>query len=222
MKKIITLTTIALLAAGSAVAQTAQSGSQSQSGSSSSVSATTNSSGYAATGASSSSITFNTPGQTRSVARVQNDYNGDYTIRSAPAVQAPSMGSGHPCGLAGSIGISIIGGGAAGGQTTVDEACLLAQMGQGEAALLMIARRDASACKALMDVGRIPGPCVTRAEYERQQKAAATSSRSAPRQAVVERPFSRCELSGRGIEVRVARGFTREQAISACQTQLGY
>lgn len=87
----------------------------------------------------------------------QHSYSGKYTVRSAPSVQPPSMGSGHPCALGGSIGISLIGGGAAAGLNRVDDACLLAQMGQGQAALIMIARRDEEACKALAPGRNDPG-----------------------------------------------------------------
>lgn len=110
--------------------------------------------------------------------RTQHEYSGSYKVRSAPAVQPPSMGSGHPCGLAGSIGISIIGGGAAGGVTQVDEACLLAQMGQGQAALIMIATRDPGACTALRQVGSIPSSSICsdseRRAVERAQRQQGT------------------------------------------------
>jgi hypothetical protein len=54
-----------------------------------------------------------------------------------------------------SVGISVVGfGGAFGGQR-IDDACLLAQMGVPQAAVLMIAERNPSACRALMAVGRV-------------------------------------------------------------------
>ncbi len=79
------------------------------------------------------------------------------TVRNefAPAVQAPAMGSGHPCGLGNSVGVSIIGGGLTGGATRVDDACLLAQMGHDKAAMQMIAARNPSACRALVSSGEI-------------------------------------------------------------------
>jgi hypothetical protein len=66
------------------------------------------------------------------------------------------MSSGHPCAWAPvSIGVSVVGfGGAFGGQR-IDDACLLAQMGVPQAAVLMIAERNPSACRALMAVGRV-------------------------------------------------------------------
>jgi hypothetical protein len=134
-----------------AAAQTAISGAVSGSNSSANVNTT---SGAQANGG--SVVIAANPSRTRSAV----EQSGTYTVRSAPAVQAPSMGSGHPCALAGSVGISIIGGGVSGGNMKIDEACLLAQMGQGEAALLMIARRDSEACFALRAVGRIPASSV--------------------------------------------------------------
>jgi hypothetical protein len=66
------------------------------------------------------------------------------------------MSSGHPCAFAPvSVGVSVVGfGGAFGGQR-IDDACLLAQMGERPAAMVMIAARNPAACQALMAVGRI-------------------------------------------------------------------
>lgn len=137
------------LAASPALGQVAVSNSESSSNSSANVATSSN-----ASAAGGSVYIAGNPSQTRAV--VESRQSGTTTIRSAPAVQAPSMGSGHPCAMSGSVGISIIGGGISGGAMKVDEACLLAQMGQGEAALMMIARRDSEACLALRSVGRIP------------------------------------------------------------------
>lgn len=117
----------------------------------------------------------------RSQTRTQHQYSGSYEVRSAPAVQPPSMGSGHPCGLGGSIGISIIGGGASGGVTQVDEACLLAQMGQGQAALIMIASRDPGACAALRQVGSIPSSSLCSSSERRSAERADRAQRTGRR-----------------------------------------
>lgn len=116
----------------------------------------------------------------RETTKTQHEYSGSYEVRSAPAVQPPSMGSGHPCGLGGSIGISIIGGGASGGVTQVDEACLLAQMGQGQAALIMIASRDPGACSALRQVGSIPASSICSGSERRATERAEREQRTAP------------------------------------------
>jgi len=87
--------------------------------------------------------------------RVITEQDGTVTNKFAPAVAAPAMGSGHPCGLGNSLGVSIIGGGVTGGATRVDDACLLAQMGYGPAAMQMIAARNSSACKALVASGNL-------------------------------------------------------------------
>lgn len=122
------------------------------------------------------------PSDTASTVTYRGGYDvkqsGTSTIRSAPAVQAPSMGSGHPCAMSGSVGISIIGGGVSGGNMKVDEACLLAQMGQGEAALIMIARRDREACLALRSVGRIPSNSVC---YKGEKSTATAPVSSTPK-----------------------------------------
>ncbi|WP_160891637.1 MULTISPECIES: hypothetical protein [Pseudooceanicola] len=160
----------------------------------------------------------------------RQQYTGKYTVRSAPAVQPPSMGSGHPCALASSIGISLIGGGAAGGLGRVDEACLLAQMGQGQAALLMIARRDSEACVALRQVGTIPSNSVCSATERRQ--AARAQRASAPqvsRQAATPatpRPIAsyvRCSRRSDGkILAQRQRGtpYTDAQVADYCRGQI--
>jgi hypothetical protein len=98
------------------------------------------------------SVIFNNPANSRQ----EIVTSGTQTIKSAPQVVAPSMSSGHPCAYAPiSVGVSVIGfGGAFGGQR-IDDACLLAQMGVAPAAVLMIAERNPSACRALMAVGRV-------------------------------------------------------------------
>jgi hypothetical protein len=108
----------------------------------------------------SNNLVFNSPSQVNSNGRIHNTY-GTQTIRSAPQVVAPSMSSGHPCAYAPvSVALSVIGfGGAIGGQV-VDDACLLAQMGERPASVSMIAARNPRACRALEAVGRIqPGSC---------------------------------------------------------------
>jgi hypothetical protein len=105
-------------------------------------------------------LVFNQPSQVNSNGRIHQTY-GTQTIRTAPQVVAPSMSSGHPCAYAPvSVALSVIGfGGAIGGQV-VDDACLLAQMGERPASVSMIAARNPRACRALEAVGRIqPGSC---------------------------------------------------------------
>lgn len=162
---------VALLFGSVAGAQTVTNNTSSESSSEANVSV---SSGASASSQGGSVIIAGAPSRTHTT--VKN--TGDYTVRSAPAVQAPSFGSGHPCAMAGSVGISIIGGGVSGGTMKIDEACLLAQMGQGEAALIMIARRDKEACYALRQVGRIPANSVCEKGEQRAvaQRPAATAA----------------------------------------------
>jgi hypothetical protein len=109
-------------------------------------------------------VVFNNAGEStsniNSNGRIHNTY-GTQTIRSAPQVVAPSMSSGHPCAWAPlSVAVSVVGfGGAIGGQR-IDDACLLAQMGERPASVSMIAARNPAACRALEAVGRIrAGSC---------------------------------------------------------------
>lgn len=171
MKKLLMTTAVLLAMSGSAFAQNANaiagasatSGSQSQAASSS----------QSITGNSTSAVFIDqrTPGETTSNINYNSRVSGtttqntNATVRErqsgtvrnefAPAVSAPAMGSGHPCGLGNSIGVSIIGGGVTGGATRVDDACLLAQMGKTTAAMAMIAARSPSACAALVASGDI-------------------------------------------------------------------
>lgn len=162
-----------------------------------------------------------------STTRSQHEYSGSYEVRSAPAVQPPSMGSGHPCGLGGSIGISIIGGGASGGITQVDEACLLAQMGQGQAALIMIATRDAAACAALRQVGSIPSNSICSSaerrasqRAQREQRTASAFVDSQPTASISE--YVTCSRNENGQLVARKRSgtpFSDEQVSQFCRTQ---
>ncbi len=185
----------------------------------------------------SNSLIFNTPsGTTSSV-----NSSGTTTLKTAPPVQAPSMGSGHPCGLATSGGISIIGGGLSGGGSYVDEACLLAQMGPqfGQAAIIMIAARDEGACKALRQTGKIaPQSACTQAEKRaaaKAQKAAAkpvaASSRSVqlnPQRSVqqdaraIHASLSGCnKMMDGSIRIKYRNGKS-PQGKAACLASLGY
>ncbi|WP_138919501.1 hypothetical protein [Oceanicola sp. S124] len=167
MKTAAILSTVIL--ATSAFGQTATSTSNSGSSSSAQV----NSQAMAAASGGYSNAQIYLDQRTPSEITTHHGYSGSYTVRSAPAVQPPSMGSGHPCSLSSSVGISLIGGGAGGGNSRVDEACLLAQMGQGSAALIMIARRDSEACLALRQVGTIPANSACSASERRQASQAA-------------------------------------------------
>ncbi|WP_417246119.1 hypothetical protein [Celeribacter sp.] len=160
----------------------------------------------------------------------RNSYSGSYTVRSAPSVQPPSMGSGHPCALSGSIGISLIGGGAGGGMNRVDEACLLAQMGQGQAALIMIARRDAEACFALRQVGSIPSGSVCSGSERRSaaqaQRATVSSKNRQTATRTTAAPISRyvsCSKRADGkILARKQTGtpYSNDQVAKYCRSQM--
>ena len=158
------------------------------------------------------SVTFNSPSQ------VSTKASGSTTLKYAPAVTAPSMGSGHPCGLSGSVGISIIGGGASGGASYVDEACLLAQMGQGEAALVMIAQRDGAACRALRQVGRISADSQCKDDPKRPRGTVSSNSGGSS----VKVAYSKCEKTGNQVTFKRAPGADSATAKAQCMASLGF
>lgn len=206
----------------SAEAQTMNSNSTSSSSSSAQVESAASSS--ASGGTSNAQIYLDQRGN--ATTRAQHEYSGSYEVRSAPSIQPPSMGSGHPCGLGGSIGISLIGGGASGGVTQVDEACLLAQMGQGEAALIMIARRDPNACAALRQVGTIPSSSICSSSERRSaERAQRTAANFVSRQPAAPPPISRfvtCSRNSDGQLVARKRGtvpYSDEQVAQFCRGQ---
>lgn len=114
---------------------------------------------------------------------VQNSHGSrEQALRTAPAVVAPGMSSGHPCAYApASASLSVLGGGASAGGQVIDDACLLGQMGEKEAALGMIAARNSSACQQLRRAGRIGANSLCTDEEKRAaQKQARVSTRGTP------------------------------------------
>ena len=157
MRKLLATVTAMLLMGSVAIAQETSATANSASGSQASSSSQAN--GGTAVAQQAVLIDQRSPGtvQSRLSGETTTNYRQSGTVRNefAPAVQAPAMGSGHPCGLGNSLGISIIGGGVTGGATRVDDACLLAQMGKTTAAMVMIAARSSTACSALVSSGDI-------------------------------------------------------------------
>jgi hypothetical protein len=101
-----------------------------------------------------SNLTINntgTPTQT-----IQN--TGTRTLKTAPDVIAPSLGSGHPCMINTSVGISIIGGGASGGRGEVDYGCMMmrsASAVDNMAGRYYYAGKNVDACIAFRNAGAI-------------------------------------------------------------------
>lgn len=194
---------VVTIAAMSLMPTVAQAQSSSDARSSSSSSAQVDSAAQASASGGNSNAQIYLDQRASETSRVRHNYSGSYTVRSAPSVQPPSMGSGHPCAIGGSIGISLIGGGAAGGLSRVDEACLLAQMGQGQAALIMIARRDPAACSALRQVGSIPpgsicSPDERRAARSAQRRQAQVANFVPGRPAPAMAQYVRCMRDAQG------------------------
>lgn len=137
----------------------------------------------------------------------------DITVRSAPDASAPSMSSGHPCAYSGgSFGISIIGGGASAGGMKIDDACLLAQMGERGAAVGMIAARNPAACKALRSAGRIAASSVCGGD---KPAKAVASTKSA------SRVLATCEFNAAGKLTKVVKksGVDSADAVAFCRAK---
>lgn len=151
------LGTIMALVASTAIASAESPNYLAQASANSASQAVANSQSAAGAIAQGGNVTFTQPASSR----IHQTNSGTTTIRSAPQVAAPSMSSGHPCAWAPlSVGISVVGfGGALGGQR-IDDACLLGQMQYRDAAIIMIAMRNPSACRALEAAGNIArGQC---------------------------------------------------------------
>ncbi|WDZ95224.1 histidine kinase [Herbaspirillum sp. WKF16] len=97
------------------------------------------------------------------------DYGGSYTVRSAPAIAAPSLTStfSDTCMGSSSFGLSVVGFGATGGSTIVDDACVrrldsreFRAMGLNDVALALLCQSEANR-KAVEATGRsCPGIAV--------------------------------------------------------------
>lgn len=149
-------------------------------------------------------------GQQQRQGQRQSMSGGNVTVNDrlqAPAVSAPGFSSGHPCGFApASFGLSIVGGALSAGGQRSDDACLLAQMGYKDAAVLMIADRNQAARDALVRAGNIA------------PTAPAVSSRSAEPAA-----YTSCEHVDGAIRVGVKRGAgdaVKARAVAECKAAL--
>lgn len=153
-------------------------------------------------------------------------------IESAPSLGGLAVGGGHPCAWTpGSAQISIIGGGLGGAQMQVDEACMLAVMaaasGSGQmqqAALMIIAGRDADACKAMYQTGLV-ADCVDKRGRSTVRAAAPTtvSTRSSVTP-TAPKLWTKCQLEGNQIKIRYTSEGRKDKTGTAikCQKALGY
>lgn len=91
------------------------------------------------------------------------DYGGSYTIKSAPQIVAPSLTStfSDTCMGSSSFGLSVVGFGASGGTTMVDEACVrrldsreFRAMGMNDVALALLCQSPANR-QAVESTGRV-------------------------------------------------------------------
>lgn len=154
----------------------------------------TASAGSAYAGGSNSSVTINNP--------------DDVTVRSAPDAFAPSFSSGHPCAYSpATFGASIIGGGASLGGQKIDQACMLAQLGEKNAALALMAAKDKDVYNALVAAGRI-----TPAQPARISSSGMSNT-------VAPKAIAKCEFDSAGNLVKVSKkpGISNADAISYCR-----
>lgn len=219
---VFTLAGLTLATAQSSSSSTSQSGSQSQAAAQA-----------GAVSQSGSTLIFNNPGNTKSEAEITN----------VPSVTAPSLGGGgHPCLAAVSGGISVLGGGASLGKSDAEVVCMLAFMGQHEAAIRALVSKDRAACRAIENVGyyivplgngktkavrfRCADKTVKGGIYSASAEGIGTKPVAAPTtstRAKAKVPYSKCGKRADGAVVfRKAQGFTSEVAKAACLTALGY
>jgi hypothetical protein len=144
-------------------------------------------------------------------------------VATTAQVTAPGFSSGHPCGYAPlSVGAGIVGYGLSAGGQQIDDACLLAQMGYTQEAMMMIAARSAVGCEALRTTGKIAASsdCSGRDGF-RKDRGTTTVATKSP----VARPdlvFTKCELDANGaVRLGVKRGADKALAISQCKATLG-
>lgn len=150
------------------------------------------------------------------------EYGGSYDVNSVPSgVVGPGFSSGHPCGYAPiSGGLAVIGGGLSLGGQKSDDACLLAQMGMTQEAMLMIASRNPDACAALLATGKIgAGSCSPDKSKIVRRSSATVSSKSAPKKVLAS--YGKCEFVENKIKLTVRRGEDRATAIAQCRSKLG-
>jgi hypothetical protein len=171
-------------------------------------------------------IAFNTPSNTKA------------DINNVPSVSAPSLGGGgHPCLAAISGGVSVLGGGVSLGKSGAEVVCMLAFMGQNEAAIRALVAKSPAACEAINAVGYYVVPMgngATKAVafecakktiiggvYSKQVASATVSSKSRPATTV---PWAKCEMRGGSIFIKHKYFDTarKDAAVRSCQAHLGY
>jgi len=144
---------------GAATGGSATGGSASGNTSNVTVSLTTGTSGTSGTAA---DVAAGEPGSSAYNSKATVDYGGSYTVRSAPAIAAPSLTStfSDTCMGSSSFGLSIVGFGATGGTTMVDDACVrrldsreFRAMGLNDVALALLCQSPANR-KAVEATGR--------------------------------------------------------------------
>lgn len=160
----------------------------------------------------------NTQGQLQGQSQSISGNNSSVSIRDrkqAPALAAPSMSSGHPCAYGGSFGVSFVGGAVSGGGNKIDNACMLYQSGQIDAANYLLASQDNAVCKALRAVGSISEKSTCG-----ERRPAGVSSRGAPSDtrpvAGSSRLYDMCELRGNTPYIRPVAGVDKDMAVKAC------
>lgn len=207
MKRVLRFSLGCLYAAGAAAFLLTEAGAQTTSN------AETNSAALSQAGSQSAVIID----QSTTFAEGSQRSGGTSTIKTAPDVVAPSLGSGHPCMINTSVGISVIGGGASGGQGTVDYGCMMMRSSNAQdnlAGRYYYAAKDVDACKAWRSAGAIPsGSLCGVKEVKAAQKAATSTSTKSPKPL-----FSKCLRRSDG-KISIKYTSAGKQNIQAAQQQ---
>ncbi len=163
------------------------------------------------------------PSEVRSRTVVEN--TGDYTVRTAPQVNAPSMSSGHPCAYAPvSASLSIIGGGVGAGGQRIDHGCMFMQAGLTQAGVIYYASQSVEACRAARQAGLIASSSQCGHETRRTVTAAPNPARatsSVAASASIPAGSVSCERNSAGALTKVShrRGVDSAAAVAYCRQQ---
>ena len=170
-----------------------------------------------------SSIVFNTPSQQT----VRQAGSSTTRVESAPSLGGLALGGGHPCAYSPATGqISIIGGGAGFGGAQIDTACMLLIQAAANgdqraynAAIFMLAARDAEACKAMYMAGMVDD-CVNKQGKSTVKAAPTVTSRNTA--ATVNVAYAKCEKNGNKITFTRKSGADSAVAKAQCLASLGF
>lgn len=136
------------------------------------------------------------PGSSAYNTKATVDYGGNYTVKTVPSVISPSLTAtlSDTCMGSASFGLSVVGFGATGGTTVVDDACVrrldsreFRAMGMNDVALALLCQSDANR-KAIESTGRscpsVIAPTVSLAQPKPVMQTAPVASLAPPSEAI--------------------------------------